>query len=633
MSDVFISYKAEDRRRIQPLVQALQADGYSVWWDEHIGTGDEWRQTIEKQLDGARCVVVVWSKGSVGPEGHFVRDEASRAQRRHVYVPVLIDAVEPPLGFGESQATSLKGWKGDRADTRYQAVISAVTRIAGAGSTVEGPPSRLQPAVSRRAVVAGGAAATIAVAGAGGWALLKSTSAKGAGSIAVLPFANLSRDPDQAYFSDGLAEEIRSALARIAGLKVVGRTSSEAVRDEDAEQASKRLGVATILTGSVRRSPSMIRVSAQLVDGRTGIEKWSNNYDRSPGDAIKIQTDIAENVASALRIALGSATRAALTAGGTTNPDAQNLTLQANELTNHGSKKAFERALELIDAALALDPNYAQAYGLKAITLLLLYNAYSNGAEELARGRAQALQLAKKAIAIAPDLPVAHGALGIIYAGNLKIAPALIEYRRAYSLARSDPDAIRSYSSLLGRLGNAPEALRLAELAVRLDPLNSSSYGQRAAVLFWSRRYADAARSLEDLKRNSPELFNSPITLGNCLTMLGKAAEAKRSYSEGPADDPFRLTGEAVLAVRTGDRADSLKKVERLQQLFRDAASYQYGQIYAQLEDRPTALSHLEHGWDIKDAGLLAMKVDPWLDPIRNEPRFAALVEKMNFPS
>ena len=133
MSDVFISYKAEDRRRIQPLVQALQADGYSVWWDEHIGTGDEWRQTIEKQLDSARCVIVIWSKGSVGPEGHFVRDEASRAQRRHVYVPVLIDAVEPPLGFGESQATSLKGWKGDRSDRRYEAVLAAVKRIAGSG--------------------------------------------------------------------------------------------------------------------------------------------------------------------------------------------------------------------------------------------------------------------------------------------------------------------------------------------------------------------------------------------------------------------------------------------------------------------------------------------------------------------
>jgi serine/threonine-protein kinase len=633
MADVFISYKAEDRRRIQPLVQALQADGYSVWWDEHIGTGDEWRQTIEKQLDGARCVIVTWSKGSVGPEGHFVRDEASRALRRHVYVPVLIDAVEPPLGFGESQATSLKGWKGDRSDSRYQAVLAAVKRIAGAGSAVETPISRLQPAVSRRRVVAGGAVATIAFAGVGAWALLKSTSANGADSIAVLPFANLSRDPDQAYFSDGLAEEIRSALARIAGLKVVGRTSSEAVRNEDAEKASKRLGVATILTGSVRRSPSMIRVSAQLVDGGTGIEKWSSNYDRSPGDAIKIQTDIAENVARALSVALGSAARAALTVGGTTNAEAQNLALQANGLANHGSRKAFERALELIDAALALDPNYADAYGLKAIILLLLYNAYANGAEELARGRAEAFQLARKAIAIAPDLPVGHAALGIIYAGNLEIAPALVEYRRAYSLASSNPDAIRSYSSFLGRLGDTGEALRLADLAVRLDPLNSSSYGQRAAVLFWSRRYADAARGLEDLKRNSPELFNSPISLGNCLTMLGKVAEAKRSYSEGPPDDVFRLTGEAILAARTADRAGSLKKVERLQKVYRDAASYQYSQIYAQLGDRATALSHLEHGWQIKDGGILSMKVDPWLDPVRSEPRFAALLAKMNFPA
>ena len=108
-ADVFISYKAEDRRRIQPLVQALQADGYSVWWDQHIGTGDEWRETIERQLDVAKCVIVAWSKHSVGPEGDFVRDEASRAQRRHLYVPILIDEVEPPLGFGERQAMSLRG--------------------------------------------------------------------------------------------------------------------------------------------------------------------------------------------------------------------------------------------------------------------------------------------------------------------------------------------------------------------------------------------------------------------------------------------------------------------------------------------------------------------------------------------
>src|SRR5256885_11702111 len=142
MADVFISYKAEDRRRVQPLVQALQSDGLSVWWDEHIGTGDEWRQTIEQQLDSALCVIVIWSKSSIGPEGHFVRDEASRAQRRHVYVPGLIDAVEPPLGFGERQAASLRGWHGDRSAARYQGVLSAGFRVAGVKPDC--PPPRLR---------------------------------------------------------------------------------------------------------------------------------------------------------------------------------------------------------------------------------------------------------------------------------------------------------------------------------------------------------------------------------------------------------------------------------------------------------------------------------------------------------
>src|SRR6187551_3509106 len=208
MADVFISYKAEDRKRIQPLVQALQADGYSVWWDEHIGTGDEWRQTIERQLDAAKCVIVSWSKRSVGPEGRFVRDEASRAQRRGIYVPVLLDAVDPPLGFGESQAASLRGWHGNRSDSRYQHVASAVQRIAGSGTEESTHP--VQPAgVSRRVAIAGGAAATVAVAGVGGWVLLKpSTADASSNSIAVLPFANLSGDPAQAYFSDGIAEEL-----------------------------------------------------------------------------------------------------------------------------------------------------------------------------------------------------------------------------------------------------------------------------------------------------------------------------------------------------------------------------------------------------------------------------------------
>lgn len=119
MSDVFVSYKAEDRRRVRPLVEALESDGYSVWWDEQIGGGAAWRQAIEAELNAAKCVIVVWSKRSVGPEGTFVQDEATRAQQRHIYVPVLIDKVHLPLGFGEMQALPLTGWKGNRSDPRY----------------------------------------------------------------------------------------------------------------------------------------------------------------------------------------------------------------------------------------------------------------------------------------------------------------------------------------------------------------------------------------------------------------------------------------------------------------------------------------------------------------------------------
>ena len=131
MADVFVSYKAEDRGRIRPLIQALEADGLTVWWDAQLEGGEAWREAIAEQLDSAPCVLVVWSKRSVGPEGRFVRDEAARAQRRGTYLPVAIDKVQPPLGFGELQAIPLTGWKGVRSDTRYQAVNMAAHAMLG----------------------------------------------------------------------------------------------------------------------------------------------------------------------------------------------------------------------------------------------------------------------------------------------------------------------------------------------------------------------------------------------------------------------------------------------------------------------------------------------------------------------
>ena len=628
-ADVFVSYKAEDRRRIQPLVQALQADGYSVWWDQHIGTGDDWRRTIERQLDAAKCVVVAWSKQSIGPEGHFVRDEASRAQRRHVYVPILLDAVEPPLGFGENQATSLRGWRGNRSDPRYQAILGAVQRITGEPSA----PSSVvaKHGIDRRVLLTGGAVATVAVAGVGGWALLK-RGGDASDSIAVLPFANLSGDPAQAYFADGIAGEIRNTLTRIAGLKVAGSTSSAAVRDDDAQTAAKKLGVANILTGNVRRTASTIRVTTELIDGETGLDKWSQNYDRAPGDVIRIQTDIAQNVARALALALSASARQALVAGETANIAAQTLQYQARDISYQLTVPALQRSVQLLDQAISLDPDYARAYAVKSFVLNNLASVEPTPADR-AKGRERALQIAKTALSIAPDLAIARSALGFAYSLDLHLREALREHTIAVSLASGDADVMRNYGwTKSGIVGGSGDELRYVDEALELDPLNWVSHLAHVDVLFIQRRYEEAAGYALKLKRESPELFKFPDLLGHALLMLGRAKEAASAFAQ-VSDAGTRTAAEALLAARSGNRALALAKLAALQQSGGEMATFQFGRIYAQSGDKDRAFAALDRAWGIRDSDLGGLKTDPYLDPLRSDPRYAALVNRIGFPA
>ena len=624
-TDVFLSYKAEDRAMLVPLVGALEAEGFAVWWDAQIDAGTNWQKEIEQHLDAAKCVIVAWSKRSVGDDGQFVRDEARRAQRRNAYLPVCYDGVEPPLGFGEIQALSLKGWKGDRSDPRFQSVVDAVRRrTSDRDSPLGHMPSR-QPWISRRVAVAGGASVAAVAAAGGGWLLLTPGPSNDK-SIAVLPFANLSGSKEENYFAEGIAEELRSALSRI-GLQVIGRASSGAVNNLDTKAAASKLHVGNILTGSVRRSPQMLRINAQLVGGRDGVEHWAQSYDRAPGDAIKIQTDIALNVAQALRIVLGQARRAALALGGTADSSAQDLYLRARSM--YFTTDDLRPLIALLDAAIARDPNYADAWNLKARAL----DYWATVSPETDEKLVQAEVAANRAIAIAPRLGSAYAMLARIKANQLDFASASNNIRQGLALSPGDADVLAPAVRFTICFGDPHKALELADRAIALDPLEANSYSNRGEVLRVALRdYPRAIAAFRKALELAPEVSGPHVSIGNCLTLMNRAAEAKAEYAEAAADNMFRLIGEAILAARSGDRAGAERILERIRSGFGAAASYHYAQVYAQVGDEDRAFAELDNAIRAKDPGLQQLKKDAFLDGIARDRRFAALLKRLNFP-
>ena len=635
MTDLFLSYKAEDRSRIAPLVQALETDGFSIWWDAHIGGGDEWRDTILRHLEAARAVIVVWSRRSVGPNGQFVRDEASRALKRGVYVPVRIDKVDPPLGFGETQALDLQGWKGDRSDPRYQAILSTLRKRLGIKPGLDRASIKPAKGVSRRAVVIGaGSVAAVSTAGIATWFLTRPESQRGE-SIAVLPFANLSGDPAQSYFSEGIAEELRSALSRIDGLKVVARTSSEAVKDADAKTAAHELGVNNILTGSVRRSPQMIRVSAQLIDGRQGLERWADVYDRPPADTLQVQTDIANKVAAALSIRLGGEDRQRLAQGSTENPEAYDLLLKAERYRRDGEDaETIQRAIGVVDAALTLDPNYGDAWAMKAQLLAQKAGTRSKNAGEYRANYAAAEGVARKAIQVAPQSRRGYAALAEILDQQLKRRAAFTQFRTMLTLPGEEGSTLPVYATFLSETGHSREALEAADQALAIDPLNPLSFGRKAAVLANARRYREAAQILEKARLLAPNAKGFPAFHGYCLAMAGDVAEARREMVGAFGDPALAPPGwAAALIVRDHDPALGHRLLARVQSYNGDGGLYQIAQIYAQLGDKDEALKSLEKAWEVRDPGLTMMLMDPLLDPVRNEPRFREVLRRIDNPA
>ena len=562
--------------------------------------------------------------------------------------------------FELTQTAELSHWSGDTSDRAWQAFLGDVRELIAKGSALaadlprqvvtvpsiketlktgrngsaltDHPAALASARISRRAVIVAGAGVA-AMAGIGGWAWLKPSPALGSTRIAVMPFANMSGDPGQAYFSDGIAEELRSALTRI-GMEVIGRASSDAVKDLDTKTAAAKLGVGNILTGSVRRSPTTIRIDAQLVTGRDGVEKWAQSYDRAPGDTIKIQTDIATQVASALSIALGAAKRAALKLGGTADSGALDLYLQASELDrNADSPEAALKIITLTEAMLARDPNYGDAYLLRSAAQVGYGARYATSTEQRAALLDRAQQSALHAAALMPGSGRPAAYLASISAVRLDFASAVHGLERALASTPNDVSLLEGAIFNLAALTDGPQPLQLANRAINLDPVNPDAYFSRGVCLYVLRRFEDAILTFGKALALAPQRGRPRFWIACCQTLLNRAEDAHQSISGLRADDPFRQIVEALLAARSGDRASANAHVAKISGAIADQGSYQYAEIYAQLGYLDKAFSSLEKAVEIRDPGLQFLKHDPFFDPIRRDPRYAELVTRLKFPA
>ena len=626
---VFVSYSRADGERVQPLVDALMAEGFDVWWDSKIPGGAAFAREIEAALTAADAVIVVWSATSV--ESDWVRDEASTGRDRGRLVPVRIDGAAVPLGFGQYQVIDLRGWSGERGATAFGRLTAAIERTSlGAAAGTSRPSLRLPHRPTRRTIWVAGATVlpVAAAAGAGAWWLMR--RAAPARSVAVLPFANLTGDPAQDLTADALAEEVRSALARLPALQVISRTSSEMFRGarQDAATISARLGVAYLLEGALRKGEGVLRIGAQLVQGANGFERWSQTFDRRTDNLLALESDIAGQVAAALQVRLGGA---AVAPGGTRSSQAYQAYLQARRLYDRGGDEATLRAAAtLYEQALALDPSYADAQAGRARTLMAIADQYATG--ETRRSLSdQGLAAAEAAARLAPGSAEAQAALGFARMGRLDIRGARDPYERAGQLGAGDADRLEGYGAYEARLGHFELALPALRRAVLLDPLNPNALLTLGDGLYLARRPTEAPEPLTRALALSPGMTFVHSRLGDCRLLAGDLAGAATEYMAEP-DPLYRLTGQAIALQRQGQPVLAKAALDRLVANTGDNGLYQQAQILAQWGKASPCLDALERGFSLKDAGLTRLKVDPMLDPVRGDPRFASLLAKLAFP-
>ena len=565
MSHVFISYARPDEGQAILVADTLREGGFDVWRDDELPAHRPYAEVIEERINGAQAVVVLWS--SEAAKSHWVRAEADTARAGRTLIQATLDGTVPPMPFNQIQCADLKGWEGEPTAHGWRKLVASVTELAGAAPE----PS---PREASREV-----------------------------SICVLPFQNMSGDAEQEYFSDGISEDITTDLSKVSALEVIARNTAFTFKGQSVNvcEVARKLGVSHVLEGSVRKVGDRVRITAQLIEGRSGGHVWADRYDRDLTDIFTIQDEISKAIVRALKLKLLPEEKKAIEQRGTTNAEAYNLYLLARQYWvtgNHGDVRREERVMRICGKAVEIDPYYAQAWALLALAQSSLRYGYGQEVDD--------------------GYVAAHTALAI------------------------DPNIAEAHLPMIKRLQERQQfdaAAAKMEVAIRLGPESWEVNKEAGRYYLLKRDIPTATRHYEKAAELMETDFHAWAMLSTCYKALGETEKlretAKRMISESQLavqQDPSNGAALGILAggyALLGEKEKTREWIDRALLVDPDNLNmrYNFACVLAIMGDREAALKMLQSAVSL--AGAYQVRVtetDTDFDSIRDDPRFQAMV-------
>ncbi|HEY4070472.1 MAG TPA: TIR domain-containing protein [Sphingomicrobium sp.] len=571
MARIFLSYAREDVDPARKLAEAVGHAGHEVWWDRHLHGGSRFSDEIDRALKDSDVVVVLWTDPAV--KSAWVQDEAAEGRDTERLVPVSLNGCRPPLGFRQFHTIALE-WNGNDEPSGLDELFQAIDKTAGTASKAQ---ASAKPAEEQ---------AQLQI------------------SICVLPFVNMSGDPEQEYFSDGITEDIITDLSKVSALLVIARNTAFTFKGKvmDVKDVGRALDVSHVLEGSVRKAGDRVRITAQMIDCATGGHIWADRYDRDLTDIFAIQDEISKAIVSALRVKLLPAEKKAIEARGTSSVDAYNLYLMARQQWTEGSLgdvRRQEAIVRMCKHALTFDPDYAQAWALMALAQSQMRFWHGTDVDPA--------PAAEKALSINPHIAEAH--------------------------------CVKAH--LLEEQGRKDEAVAEIDTAVRLDPESWEVNREAARLLFRQGRIPDAIPYFEKAVSLMDWDWHNAFMLITCYREIGDQDQRQRAAhvsvdraEKAMAKDPSNATvlaGGANALAALGEDQRAKEWIERALLLDPDNNIMRYNLACAlatDLNDPDRSMDVLEPYFKttLGVTHIRHAEIDPDLDPLRDKPRFKQML-------